>query len=318
VNTDQALKRIWPLIVCGLLAAATYFQGLTIATMTAGVVSQASVEAPRLRRYRLPRAAPPSAAPILARNAFDSVTGPLDGSAPEPPPPATNDDENAAAEPGDPTAEPKCDFGRVVIIMASDDPVWSFASVQSNGEPKPKNVRIDQVVGEHRLVELAWNRAHFEKDGKRCQMKMGDKSAAPAPKAAPAPRRRRRRRRKSPVLPESLRNKITKISDTEYKIERSVVDEVLEKQAQLMRYTRLRPIKSGDKVTGLRVSRVRPGTLLDALGVKNGDELRTINGFELTNPQRALEAYGRLRTANSLSLQVMREGKPVNIDFKLQ
>ena len=204
--------------------------------------------------------------------------------------------------------------------MASDDAAWSFATVQVKDNPKPVNIRINDQAGEHRLVELSWNRAHFEKDGKRCQMKMGDKSATPAPKAAPPRRRRRRRRRRrsSPVLPDSLRNKITKISDTEYKIERSVVDEVLEKQAQLMRYTRLRPIKTGDKVTGLRVSRVRPGTLLDALGIKNGDELRTINGFELTNPQRALEAYGRLRTADSLSLQVMRGGKPVNIDFKIQ
>jgi general secretion pathway protein C len=119
-------------------------------------------------------------------------------------------------------------------------------------------------------------------------------------------------------VPPEIANKISRVSATEFNIERSAVDQILEKQSSLFRRVKLRPVKEGDKVTGLRVSRIRRGSLFETLGMKNGDELRTINGFDLTNPQRALEAYGRLRTAKKLKLSVNRNGSPVTIEFNIQ
>ena len=188
----------------------------------------------------------------------------------------------------------------------------------SNGESGLKRVGDD--LNGHKLDAVAWDRVWFVKDAARCQMKVGDTSAKvsgskakPSSKAKKKPRRARRGK-----VPDEIASKIHRVSDTEYNIERSVVDEILDKQAELMRYTRLRPVKAGDKTTGLKLSRIRKGTLLETLGLKNGDEIQTINGFELTNPQKALEAYGRLRTADRLTLTLVRKGKPVNVDFNIQ
>ena len=119
-------------------------------------------------------------------------------------------------------------------------------------------------------------------------------------------------------LPKSISDKIHKVSDTEFNVERSVLEEVLEKQASLMRGVRLRPRKNGSDVMGLQVSRVRRGTLLNEVGLKNGDVIKGINGFDLTDPQKALEAYGRLRTASELELSLVRNGKPTSIEFHIQ
>ncbi len=314
MNLDVSAKRFFPLVICVLLAATAYFQASGVGSFVAGSVAATPGRAPQVARVPERRAVASDAKPILERNAFDSVTGPLSG-LPIIEPKLPVEEKKPTGEPSIDT--PKCDFGQVLLIAATSDPDRSHAKIFAEGKAQKR--MIGEEVNGHAIEQLAWNRVYLAKDGNRCQMKLGDKSNAAKPARKPARRpRRRRRRARSTKLPAELANKIQKVSATEFKIERSVVDEILDKQAELMRFTRLRPIKTGDRVSGLRVSRVRKGSLLDTLGINNGDELRSINGFELTNPQKALEAYGRLRTADSLKLQVLRGGKPVTIEFQIQ
>jgi general secretion pathway protein C len=119
-------------------------------------------------------------------------------------------------------------------------------------------------------------------------------------------------------LPKHLANKINKVGENEYRVERSALNEIMEKQTQLMGRTRVRPYKRGGKIVGVRLSRVRSGTLLHTLGLKSGDVLKSINGFDMTNPQKALEAYGRLGNADNLKVQIERGRKPMTIDFHIQ
>jgi len=69
---------------------------------------------------------------------------------------------------------------------------------------------------------------------------------------------------------------------------------------------------------GIRLFGVRPDTLLGALGLENGDRLQSINGFDMASPEKVLEAYARLRTADHLIVQVNRRGQNVNIDFDIK
>ena len=71
-------------------------------------------------------------------------------------------------------------------------------------------------------------------------------------------------------------------------------------------------------MVGIRLFGVRPDSLLGTLGLENGDRLSSINGFEVSDPQRALEAYARLRTADRLSVSINRKGKPMTIDFNIK
>lgn len=317
MDLDAGLKRYFPLVLLGTIGVVAYFQASGIGELVASTIAGAPAASPKVARAVPPSTAKrPSGNAILSRNPFDSVTGPLDGSD-MPGAPLGFVDGGVAS--GDPTMDtPVCSFGRVTLIAASDDPEWSFAAVQS-GSGKAQLRRVGDMIDGHQLEVMGWDRLWFLNGGTRCQMIVGDKSQTQkARPKAPSSRKRGRRARGGAKLPPELAAKIHKVSDTEFNIERSVVDQVLEMQAELMRNTRMRPVKDGDKVVGLKLSRVRPGTLLDTLGLKNGDQLSAINGFELTDPQKALEAYGRLRTADKLNLQIQRGGAPVTIDFNIQ
>ena len=52
--------------------------------------------------------------------------------------------------------------------------------------------------------------------------------------------------------------------------------------------------------------------------MQNGDTLKTINGFDMGSPEKALEAYARLRTANKLTIQLSRAGKNLNLDYNIR
>jgi general secretion pathway protein C len=45
--------------------------------------------------------------------------------------------------------------------------------------------------------------------------------------------------------------------------------------------------------------------------------LRTINGFDMSAPDSALEAYAKLRSASNLSVAVVRRGAAVTMEYNI-
>jgi len=83
---DAILKRYFPAVLCALIALAAYFQASGMGQLVASTVSVdgASAPPPATTRGGVQGAAAnqdhaTSAAAILSRNPFDSITGPLDG-----------------------------------------------------------------------------------------------------------------------------------------------------------------------------------------------------------------------------------------------
>jgi general secretion pathway protein C len=321
---DAVIKRYFPAVVCLLIAVAAYFQASGIGQLVASSVALDPSAAPTTVPPTRP-ASPSSmsreehstsAAPIIARNPFDSVTGPLDGS------PIDLSQAPAAEAPTntDPYADPQCAGAKVLLITQSDDPEWSFAAI-AGSDGKPVLRRAGDDVSGQMVHFIGWDRVWLMGGSARCQLIVGDKApiakaatAAPPTSAAPAAPRGG----KSRAVPADIAAKIHKVSETEFNVERSVVDQVLENQAELMRSARIVPEKEGDKIVGIRLFGIRPESLLGTLGLENGDRLQSINGFEMSDPQKALEAYARLRSAERLTVSVNRRGKPMNIDFNIK
>lgn len=111
---------------------------------------------------------------------------------------------------------------------------------------------------------------------------------------------------------------IERVSATELNIDRAIVDKILESQAELMKRVRIVPEQGKGKLVGIRLFGVRAETLLGTLGLENGDRLQTINGLDMTSPEKALEAYARLRTADHLTVRVNRKGKDMNLDYNIK
>ena len=330
MNLDTLLKRYFMLVVLALIGVVAYFQasGVTQFVGTRLAVGADQLAAPPPAGAPLPGQKPAvldagsmhstSGAPILHRNPFDSVTGPLDRID------AGEEADDAGPGPVDfskPYDAPVCTEGtRVLIITASDDPTWSMAALSDgNGSNKTQLRRVGDTVGSKTVWYIAWDRIWLQGGGELCQAKMFADEPPPPPKPnAPKPPPAPRHAGGPATVPPEIASKIQKVSDTEFNVDRAVVDQILENQSTLMRSARIVPEKENGKVVGIRLLRVREDTLLGTLGLKNGDRVEKINGFDITSPDKALEAYARLRTAGNLSVSITRNGKPMTIDFNIR
>lgn len=246
-----------------------------------------------------------SADAILDRNAFDHLTGPL----------RQSDAEAATGELDvhDPASAPPCDAVRAVASVRADDADESFAAFDVRGR-RLLQKRGGELAADARVVYVAADRVWLEQRGVLCQARVFG-GASPTPPPAPSASPMNGGAQPS-ALERELAGKIAKTGPNEFRIDRGAVDRILEAQAELMK-TPLAPEKEGDRVVGFRLVRIRPGSVLAALGLETGDRLVSLNGIEVTSPERMLEAYAKLRsgTLDRLTIHVVRNGKPTNIDY---
>jgi general secretion pathway protein C len=318
---DKLLKRHFWAVILALVAIAAFFdaQGIMHFVGASLGADEKQLSAPPLlaRMPPAPMSASPhatNAEPILARNPFDSVTGPLnlapsaEASAEAPPPDLS-----------DPYSAPDCDGLKVLIIAASADPEWSFAALETPAD-KGKSMlrRRGGEIGGKTVKFIGWDRVWMTSGSQLCQIRMfrppalASGAAPPPPAPAPMPAGG------ATPVGDDIKKGIQRLGPNEFNVDRGVVDKILENQAELMRQARIVPEQENGKVVGIRLFGVRPDTLLGTLGMENGDRLEKINGFDMTSPEKALEAYARLRTADHLTISMNRKGQEMNIDYNIK
>jgi general secretion pathway protein C len=226
-----------------------------------------------------------SADAILARNPFDSTTGSLLAA---PAASASSDDELRP-----------CEGVRVASIVASSDPDWSFAVLERKGERDPV---LRRRGGE--VLAVGLDRVLLEREGERCVARM----FAPRSDATPA----------TPAPAAATPRGIARVGAGEYAVDRSARDALIEGAADLMHSVMVAPEKMGDDVVGLRIVALKPGTSLEALGIRAGDVVVSVGGIPLTSPDRMLEACARLRTLEHIRVDLVRAGRPTQLDYDVR
>jgi len=320
VTLDTLLKRCFPAVVLALIAVAAYFQAsaamqLLGATLTRGLSHAAAPAAPAAAvRGASPREK--SAEPILARNVLDSITGPLTAR------PIPLAKPAGQVDFGDPLSAPSCEGMRVAIVTESPDPEASLVALQAPGDPGPELRHVGDDVAGKKIAFIGHNPRRnspavwITGDASLCQaLLFAEQPAAPPP--APVDSEPAATRQSDSLLPE-IASRIKRVSDNEFDVDRAVVDRILENQAELMRRARIVPEQKDGKVVGIRLFGIRPDTLLGTLGFQNGDRLESINGFNVASPEKALEAYARVRTANNLNVKINRRGQSQSIDYRIK
>jgi general secretion pathway protein C len=318
---DTALKRYFAGVIFALIAIAAYFQASGITQL---VGSSLSPDEKALAGAEHVLARPvaagslnddhaTSARLILDRNPFDSVTPkPLDA-----PPPVDDAGAEVAIDLEHYENAPPCEGVKALIVVASADPAWSMAALAGGGSPTTKLLRVGEDLGGKTVQIVEWNRVVMSTGSALCQVQMF-RPAKLAVATTPPPPPPAAVVGGATSVPAEISSKIQRVSANEFNVDRQVVDKILENQAELMRSARIVPEQENGKVVGIRLFGIRPDTLLGTLGLENGDRLQTINGFDMASPEKALEAYARLRTADHLTVQVSRRGTNQNIDFNIK
>lgn len=306
VRFAMVLRRLLSLAVPVSVAVIAFLHAHALGALVgvAAMTSPPASIAPfaEARAATTPSTTPKSAAAILERNIFDHLVGPL----------RDHDSEvTIALEATDPSSAPPCEGVRAVATVRGEDSSASLAALDVDGKHLLRRLGGD-VPSDMRVAYVAEDRVWLSRNGALCQARVFSPPAAVArpEKATPVGQTR---------LESELAKKIVKTGPNDFQIDRGAVQQILEAHAELMK-TPLVPEKEGNQIVGFRLVKVRDGSVLASLGLESGDRLVSINGIELANTERMIEAYARLRTGTveRLSLHVVRRGKPTNLDYVIR
>lgn len=249
--------------------------------------------------------------PIVARNLFDSANA-LAGKQDTP-------------KSGDPEGEAqKSDLDIVLIATsAASDPAWSTALMAVSSGP-PTLFYMAEVVLDAEIVEIhnPWldsvsvhhpGRVVFVRDG---QLEFIDIGGTPKAGA--------RRKGKSKTKDKKKRggrhkwDGITSLGGGKYGIEQSEIDYAMANLDKLSREARVVPNFADGAPNGFKVFSIRRTSALRKMGLKNNDVMTSVNGFDLSNSGKALEIYSKLQSDKNFTLEILRNGEPMTLEYSVQ
>ena len=280
MRVDRLLERYWSPFLLSWLMLIGYLHAWGIARLAEAVIAG---NAPNRFRPPKPRALARNrsrtAEAIIRRNPFESMTGSLARAAAPRVLPAN----------ADPLSAPQCESARVVIVSEAREPLWSVAALRTAGESRARNYRVGDRIAESTVAFIGFNPAQqvpsvwLSSDAGLCQTSLfGAHSELPLVLRAAQPS----------ALNESP-------------------------SAPRVSHVTVVPELSGGVVVGIRLFGIRSPSVLELVGLQNGDRLDSVNGFALGSPEQSLRAYIQLRSARRISLNIQRRGRPLTLAYRI-
>lgn len=136
----------------------------------------------------------------------------------------------------------------------------------------------------------------------------------PRPSAAAAHRSRPRYSR-SAFTSEELEQSIQRVQRGVYRVDRTLLERALARAGRIARTTRARVVQAHGSPVGLALRRIPAHGLFAQLGLKRGDVLKTVNGYQIASVDELLSARTKLASASRLSLSLVRGGTPMTLEY---
>jgi len=247
---------------------------------------------------------------ILRRNIFCSICPPIldEGKAPA--------DTTPTIPPLQKTTLPL----KLLAIMYAPppaDPRYSLAVIRDNDSKtagpyflgsKIRDATIDDIDATKVFLNFGGGRREFIELLDTATPPPGAPAAPPPPHPAPSA---------DPMAAE-LAKGIKKLADNKYEVQHTTLDSLLGNMGALARAARIVPETRDGKSIGFRLFSIKPDGPFGMIGLQNGDVVSAINGLEMTSPDKALEVYTKLKTANHLSVGLERNGQKVTMDYNIR
>jgi general secretion pathway protein C len=90
-----------------------------------------------------------------------------------------------------------------------------------------------------------------------------------------------------------------------------------EEPLKVFEYIRFVPVKSREGMKGYRILPQKNRELYNQLGVRPSDLVTAVNGVTLSNDQEAMKLIEQLKEAQSIEVEIVRNGRPQTLNFDL-
>jgi general secretion pathway protein C len=185
----------------------------------------------------------------------------------------------------------------------------------------------EAIPGVGKLVQVGKNRVIIDRNGHRVAVEIPkDDLGQPTDDQGGLPSRLRRRGTRPPFIrnpmirparPAAKAGGIRKVAPNQYAIERATVDSNVQNMAALFSQIRAVPDLQNGTSDGFRLTEIQPGSIFQQMGLQDGDVLTQVSGQPIGNPARAMQMLSTLQSRSNITLNVLRNGAPVQISYTI-
>jgi len=302
-------KYLWALDLAVVALCATFLGNAASSAVESKVVAAIPAPPPLASKPRRPEptTATSSKQPegILKRNIFCSTCPPI------------IDEPHPDGGVIDPSMEPvKTALPLALLaIMYAPPPngiKWSIAVIRDTEIKSTGAFPVGGKVHGATVIEIQETRIYLDNAGKTEFLDLFEKPAPPAPPPAASAAGG------TDPLSVEMDKGIKKTGEHSYDIQRGTLESVLGNMSLLSRSARIVPEMRDGKAAGFRLYAVKPDGPFAKIGMQNGDVISSINGLEITSPEKALEVYAKLKSASHLTLGMESNGKKVTQDYNIR
>jgi general secretion pathway protein C len=111
---------------------------------------------------------------------------------------------------------------------------------------------------------------------------------------------------------------VRKLASNRYVLERAVVNSNLQDMSHLFTEIRAVPKIQNGASAGFQLSEIQPNSIFQQIGLQDGDVLTAAQGQPVNDPLKAMALLQTLRNQSSITLNVIRNGAPLQLHYNIQ
>jgi general secretion pathway protein C len=159
------------------------------------------------------------------------------------------------------------------------------------------------------LLQVGWDRVTIDREGQRETLVLPREASAPLPQSAV-----------TPVSTSSDgKEGVRQVAPDSFHIDRREVEHAVSHLSDLFTQVRAVPYAPQNGVTqGFRLFAIKPDSLIDRIGLKNGDIVQRVNGVEITDPSTAFTLLQDMQGRSQIRVDVLRNHQPTTLSYEIR
>jgi general secretion pathway protein C len=109
-----------------------------------------------------------------------------------------------------------------------------------------------------------------------------------------------------------------RIGKGSYIVDQARLQQMIANPGQMMTDARLRPNTSDGRQEGFVLGEVKPNGIYQSLGLQDGDVLLRINEYDISNPEKALQAFSALKGLDRVQIDLIRSGARMTMTYQIK
>ena len=188
---------------------------------------------------------------------------------------------------------------KLLGTFAATDDALSRATLQDREKNETLVVAVgDQIKGKALVTRIERRRVVLTENGAPRELTLDDENAA----ATPSIRRQARTPRQRAARP--ARSPVERTDSGAFDVSRQDIEETLRNPADLLSQARVLPKFEDGEMVGLQINSIKPGSLFEEIGLKNGDVITEFNGIQIDSPDESVKILQEFAEADEYNVMV--------------